>query len=289
MKNIFKKNQIIITALAIMIAIAGYLTFTNDDKPEEGVLQTANPDLEDYDIYSELNGDVLSEEGTDLATATGTDDTGAADDTTVTDDATTDENNETTATDEDTTLDDTATDDAEATDDAAEDADAVDDEADELGDISDEDLQEMASVDVSDSGELDSEGVPGEAVLASTTLDAGYFYSAKLEREQVRAKSREDFNSIIESEAVSEAQKQAAIDGMIELIAISEKEDAAEMLLQASGFSDAVVRIDGEYVDVVINAENITDQQVAKIEDIVKRKTDSLAENIVITPVVVED
>ena len=30
MKKIFKKNQVIITALAIMIAIAGYLNFTSD-------------------------------------------------------------------------------------------------------------------------------------------------------------------------------------------------------------------------------------------------------------------
>ena len=30
MKKIFKKNQVIITALAIMIAVAGYLNFTSD-------------------------------------------------------------------------------------------------------------------------------------------------------------------------------------------------------------------------------------------------------------------
>ena len=30
MKNVFKKNQIIISALAIMIAVAGYLNFTRE-------------------------------------------------------------------------------------------------------------------------------------------------------------------------------------------------------------------------------------------------------------------
>jgi stage III sporulation protein AH len=35
MKNIFKKNHIIITALLIMIVIAGYLSFTNKDAPED--------------------------------------------------------------------------------------------------------------------------------------------------------------------------------------------------------------------------------------------------------------
>ena len=35
MKNLLKKNQIIITALAIMIAIAGYLNLTKDNITDE--------------------------------------------------------------------------------------------------------------------------------------------------------------------------------------------------------------------------------------------------------------
>ena len=42
MKKIFKKNQVIITALAIMIAVAGYLNFTRDKK----VLNTSVENME---------------------------------------------------------------------------------------------------------------------------------------------------------------------------------------------------------------------------------------------------
>ena len=42
-------------------------------------------------------------------------------------------------------------------------------------------------------------------------------------------------------------------------------------------------------VDVVINAPSITDQQRAQIEDIVKRKTEVGAENIIITLLNLED
>lgn len=42
MKKIFKKNQVIITALAIMIAVAGYLNFTSDKQ----VLNTSMEDME---------------------------------------------------------------------------------------------------------------------------------------------------------------------------------------------------------------------------------------------------
>ncbi len=38
MKAIFKKNQIIITALAIMIAVVGYLNFAKDAEDRKSVV-----------------------------------------------------------------------------------------------------------------------------------------------------------------------------------------------------------------------------------------------------------
>lgn len=52
----------------------------------------------------------------------------------------------------------------------------------------------------------------------------------------------------------------------------SEKEIAAELLLEAKGFSDAAVSILDGNVDVVINQTQLTDTQKAQIEDIVKEK-----------------
>ena len=70
---------------------------------------------------------------------------------------------------------------------------------------------------------------------------------------------------------------------MLALNAIAEKENAAETLLMAKGFADPVVSITDGKVDVVVNAPSITDPQRAQIEDIVKRKTEISAENIVIS------
>ena len=55
MKNIFKKNQIIITALALMIAAAGYVSYTNGNlKDDKEVAQTSAEVLEeDYEISDE--------------------------------------------------------------------------------------------------------------------------------------------------------------------------------------------------------------------------------------------
>ena len=108
---------------------------------------------------------------------------------------------------------------------------------------------------------------------------------AKLLKEQTRAKNKETLLEIINSAEVSDEQKQAAIDSMVQMTAIAEKEAAAEILLEAKGFQDVVVSINGDAVDVVVNAATLDDAMRAQIEDIVKRKTEVAAENIIISTV----
>lgn len=262
MKNIFKKNQIIITALAIMIIIAGYLSFTNDDKLVDPALQTVNPDEAGYEEYSEIEG---MEFVSDIENDKTTKDTNTTDNNEVVDDANTlDDNDETTPVD---TLND----------------------ADELGQDSKDDILASAQ-DVADNGELNiDEGVPGEAVLASAIIDAGYFSSSKLNREQVRARNAAEYKAIMENPEISEDAKQIATNALIELTNIREKESATEMLLEARGFDGSIVRITDGDVEVVVNSENLTEQQLAIIESVVKDKTDISIENISILPVVIEE
>ena len=75
---------------------------------------------------------------------------------------------------------------------------------------------------------------------------------------------------------------------MIAMTDIAEREAAAEMLLEAKGFSDVVVSITEDSCDVVLNMGEVTDAKRAQVEDIVKRKTNVSAEKIVITPIAVE-
>ncbi len=70
---------------------------------------------------------------------------------------------------------------------------------------------------------------------------------------------------------------------MIAMTDIAEREAAAEMLLEAKGFSDVVVSITEDNCDVVLNMGEVTDAKRAQVEDIVKRKTNIAADKIVIT------
>jgi stage III sporulation protein AH len=271
MKNIFKKNQIIITALAIMIVIAGYLSFTNKDKPDNSdSVVTNNPD---YDV-------VIGTEGLDFVQNTTDIGDTETDDTVDTTDNTTDD-----------MTDDTTNDILNATDDENDETTPVNLEAEsqELGDISDDDLLAAAN-NVTDTGELEVEDIPGEAVLASTTLDGSFFISKKIEREQDRARSRADLKALIESTNISEASKQPIIERMIELTHIAEIENNTEVMLEAKGFADAMVTMnaDGD-VNVVINTPSLSDQQLAIVEDVVLNETEATIDKITIYPVIVSD
>ena len=194
MKKIMKKNQVIITSLAILIAVAGYLNFADvnlGSKDKEASTDSSSI-LEDvdYDISEETA--LLEENG--------------------------------------------------------------------------EEIGEPLAQDT---------GTPGASSFAA---------QAKLSREQVRSQNKAELQEIISSEEIGDEQKQTAVNTMVAMTELTEKEAAAELLLEAKGFSDVIVNLTGETADIVVPDSTLEEAKLAQIEDIVKRKTGIAEENIVITP-----
>ena len=67
MKKIFKKNQVIITALAIMIAVAGYINYSDSqfgaskEKKTEDTKETASETQEIVEEIESLDYDITDE------------------------------------------------------------------------------------------------------------------------------------------------------------------------------------------------------------------------------------
>ena len=202
MKKIMKKNQVIITSLAILIAVAGYLNFADVDlgfKDKEASTDSSSIlDDVNYDLTDETA--LLDENGADGTTQS--------------------------------------------------------------------EVMDTAS--------------PGEAVLTGASDFAA---QAKVSREQVRSKNKETLQSIIDNKNLSDAEKENAVNQMVQMTEIAEKEAAAESLLAAKGFNDSVVSITDDQADVIVGASELSDANRAQIEDIVTRKTGVAAQNIVINPV----
>ena len=214
MKKIFRKNQIIIAALAVMIAAAGYLNYSGRLFGREDDAAQTSADLANQELLDISEEDVAAK---------------------------------------------------------ADDIESQDGDADAAGD--------------GESGEDGTvDGTPGEAVLTSGDASA-VVAQAKVTREQVRAKSKEDLLSIIDNENLSDEQKQTAVNQMVQMTDLAEKETAAETLLASKGFDEAVVSLTADSADVVVNAADLSEANRAQIEDIITRKTGVAAQNIVITPV----
>lgn len=258
--KIWKRNQVMITALACMIAIAGYLNFTGKQLEDESLYTTSAQ----FEEITTAETDVTSE---GINTLDG-------------------------QTQEDASL---IYDISQEDIDQTADIESLDEDIDlSSANFLDEDAAEgMASVEASATG-LEAENAvakgaeegetPGEAVFTSTTGILS-LAEANLMREQVRAQNKETLLNIINNAELSEAAKAEAINSMIALTETAQKECDAEILLEAKGFENAVVSISGDTVDVMIGASELTDAQRAQIEDIVKRKTQIGAENIIISPV----
>lgn len=248
MKNLIKKNQLMITALAIMIAIAGYLQFAGTGLEEEYLkVDDSNVYAGDTDLKDE--GGIVTENYT------------AAD------------------------LLDLSEEDLIQTGLSEIDSLDSDVEDDPVDNYLDAEFQVSQNPTAPGQTATPEEGeIPGEAVFTSTT-GVAVLSEAKLLKEQTRARNKETLLEIINSTALSDEQKQEAVDSMVAMTAIAEKEAAAEILLEAKGFSDVVVSINGDAVDVVVNAAVLDDAMRAQIEDIVKRKTEIAPENIIISTV----
>lgn len=221
MKKLLRKNQIIITALVVMVALAGYLSLTDEEDLAVGVLNQSEQAADGEGKDAAEN--VAAENGTGPA---------VQDDT--------------------------------------------------VADISDEDV---AAEEKKPDNEVSSKENAGEAVLVSNTVTGDYFEAAKLSREQTRAKNKETLLELVNSNTASEAQKEKAMNEIVAMTAVNEKETATENLLAAKGFQDVVVTIVDDSVDVIVNAESLKEQQIAQIEDVVKRKLECASDKIVISPV----
>ena len=239
MKKIFKKNQVIITALAIMIAVAGYINYSDNHLGIDGVLQKASTDSTDETAQTASDTDGIVEEIESL-------DYDLTDET-----ALTEEN-------------------AKAQEDAQGDIQA-EEETKETADASGQTEESTAA-----EGTTVTE-TPGEAVLTGAS---GFAAQAKVSREQVRSANKETLLEIINNENLGDDQKQEAVSSMVNMTDLAEQEEAAELLLEAQGFSDVVVNLTGGSADVIVPQEYMEDASRAQIEDIVKRKTSVPVENL---------
>lgn len=205
MKMILKKNQVIISVIAIMLIAAGYMNYTANNKQ---TLQTAA--LKDSEKYGDL-GD---------ATLVSTN--------------------------------------------------AVFENVEETGALVENTPENIETV---------TENTVSETSVPAVS-DNQYFAESKLEREKMYSQMLESYQKIINNSQISDKQKAISQN---EIKKINDTKNAimiSENLLKNKGFEDLIIFVNGDSISVVIKAKELTQEQIAQVQNIIVRELKADIENI---------
>lgn len=216
----FKKNQIVVYAIALMLVVAGYLNYIENDRTVEISAQNQNTNIGDATLVS--NNEVAENENNS-------------------------ENN----------------------------------------DLENSKESEEGRKDVFDSPtdsileELEDENTEQEfSIKTSSQTEDDYFANSKIEREKMYSQMLETYQKMLENTSISEEQKSIATQ---EIKKINDTKNAimiCENLISIKGFNNLVVLSNGESINVVIEAKELSEENIAQIQNIITREMNTAMENI---------
>ena len=202
MKSILKKNQIIISAIAVMLIAAGYMSYTTKEKT---ALQTAA--LADTEQYAELGDATLVSENVETEEKQPTEESNII------------ENN-----------------------------------------ISQNREQTINT--------------------NSQTTENQYFAESRLEREKMYSQMLESYEKILSNSQISDAQKEISENEIKNINDTKNSIMITENLIKNKGFEDLVIFINGDSISIIIKAKELSEEQIAQIQNIVTRELKTDIENI---------
>lgn len=205
MKMILKKNQVIISVIAIMLIAAGYMNYTANNKQ---TLQTAA--LKDSEKYEDLGDATLVS------------------------------------------------------------ANVITENVEETGALVEN---------TPENTEVTTENIVNETSAPATSNDQ-YFTESRLEREKMYSQMLESYQKILNNSQISDTQKEIS---QSEIKKINDTKNAimiSENLLKNKGFEDLLIFVNGDSISVVIKAKELSQEQIAQVQNIIVRELKADIENV---------
>lgn len=232
MKAILKKNQIVIFAIAVMLIAAGYMNYTTNEKQ---ALQTAT--LADTEQFAEIGDATLVSANVTKDNSNTGDNSG--------NEGSDSNNNSNNAKDNN-----------------------------ENNNSSKENLEIDKTQDNINNAEKNQSNNSEDTVVNTSAKTSGdqYFVESRLERDKMYSQMIESYQKILSNSQISDAQKEISEN---EIKNINNTKNAimiAENLIKNKGFEDLIIFINGESVNVIVKAKELTEEQIAQIQNIVERE-----------------
>lgn len=154
----------------------------------------------------------------------------------------------------------------------------------ENNDNDEENSKETAEITVVDSKDSESDAVKEKAVETSKEIEeqltskenmskSTYILDMKMTREKQRNDLSEELNEIINNPSTTDKSREEASNMKLELVKYQETELKIENLLSAKGFENALVYIGENNVNVVVNKQDLSKSEAARIFDLVAEQS----------------
>lgn len=138
----------------------------------------------------------------------------------------------------------------------------------------------------SNPSQVEETSVPNEVEETNTNLSSQeeekdyYFENSKLDRDKMYSQMLETYQEIYEGEDTPEAQKEMAISEIANINSIRNAIMICENLIKTKGFKDLVIFVNDGQISVVVDAQNLSTEQIAQIQNIISRELPAAIENI---------
>ena len=115
---------------------------------------------------------------------------------------------------------------------------------------------------------------------SNTVSTDDYFTKSKLERETMYSQMIESYENVLNSSNSLETQKQSATDEIKKINDTKNSIMICENLIQTKGFENNIVFVNGSSISVIIKSDEMTQEEVAQVQNIVSREMGAEIENI---------
>jgi len=107
-----------------------------------------------------------------------------------------------------------------------------------------------------------------------------YFENSKLERNQMYSQMLETYEHMVENANISETQKAIATEEITKINNTKNSIMICENLISTKGFSQSVIFVNSDSVNIVVGAEELKQEEIAQIQNIISREMKVEIENI---------
>ena len=115
---------------------------------------------------------------------------------------------------------------------------------------------------------------------AQTSTDDDYFTKSKLERDTMYSQMLESYENILNSTNSLETQRQLATDEIKKINDIKNSIMICENLIKTKGLDQCVIFVNGDSISVIIKSDELTQEEVAQVQNIISREMNAKIENI---------